>query len=116
MKVLASPTNWGGLASLVILLSATGCSFGPKSLYRTRLCYNEAVKTTAKEQLLLNIVRLRYSDNPSSLDVSNIAAQFEQAKKLGLVPFFTSAGAGPDGSYRGAVLPNAEFNSADRPT
>src|SRR5262249_22463011 len=90
--------------------------FGPKSLQQTRLPYNESVKTTSEEQLLLNIVRLRYSDNPSSLSVSNIAAQFEVAKKLQLVPFFTAAAAGNVGSYHGTVLPGAEINGADRPT
>ena len=114
--VLARPVGWAAPATLVILLAAPGCSFGPNKLCRTRLPYNEAVKTTSEEQLLLNIVRLRYSDNPSSLGVSNIAAQFELAKKLQLVPFFTAAAAGDFGSYEGAVLPGAEFNAADRPT
>ena len=82
MNVLARPAGWGGLATLVLLSAAPGCSFGPKAVYRTRLPYNEAVKTTSEEQLLLNIVRLRYSDNPSSIAVSSIAAQFELAKKL----------------------------------
>src|SRR5262245_35111551 len=116
MKLLARPVGWAAPATLVILLSAPGCSFGPNKLCRTRLPYNEAVKTTSEEQLLLNIVRLRYSDNPSSIAVSNIAAQFEMVKKLGLVPFFTAAAAGDVGSYRGAVLPNAELAAADRPT
>src|SRR5215472_2025923 len=99
----------GVWASLCLALVVAGCNFGPKSVYKTRLPYNEAVKVTSEEQLLLNIVRLRYSDNPSSLAVSNIAAQFELVKKLGLVPFFTAAAAGDVGSYRGAVLPNAEL-------
>ena len=51
-------------------LPIAGCSFGPRALENTRLRYNEAVKTTTEEQLLLNIVRLRYTDNPSSLAVS----------------------------------------------
>jgi hypothetical protein len=116
MRVLARPAGWGGLTTLVFLVSASGCSFGPKAVCRTRLPYNEAVKTTSEEQLLLNIVRLRYSDNPSSIAVSNIAAQFELAKKLQLVPFFAAAAAGDFGSYEGTVLPGAELDAADRPT
>src|SRR5262245_1384747 len=100
-----------------VLAGLAGCGFGPKTLQKTRLPYNEAVKTTSEEQLLLNIVRLRYSDNPSSLAVTTIAAQFELAKKLQLVPFFTSdAGGNSFGAFRGSVLPGAEFNAADRPT
>jgi hypothetical protein len=54
-----------------------GCStFGPGALLESRLRYNEVVKTTTEEQLLLNVVRLRYADTPSSLAVSTIAAQF----------------------------------------
>lgn len=100
-----------------LALVVPGCSFGPRSLQQTRLPYNEAIKRTSEEQLLLNIVRLRYSDNPSSMAVNNIAAQFEMANKLQLVPFFTSAAAGNAfGGYQGSVLPGAEFNVADRPT
>ena len=65
----------------VTLLLATllaGCTgFGPYVLQQSRLQYNEVVKTTTEQQLLLNIVRLRYTDTPSSLAVSAIAAQFE---------------------------------------
>jgi hypothetical protein len=56
----------------------TGCaSFGPPALQQSRLQYNEVVKTSTEEQLLLNIVRLRYTDTPSSLAVSSVAAQYE---------------------------------------
>src|SRR5262245_9574904 len=108
--------TWARWAILAALLSAAGCSLGASTIDRTRLPYNHAVKATSEEQLLLNIVRLRYSDNPSSIAVTNIAAQFELTKKLQLVPFFTSAAAGDVGSYRGVVLPGAEVASGDRPT
>ena len=58
----------------LVLLVCAGCSaFGPSILETSRLQYNEVVKKTAEEQLLLNIVRLRYTDTPSSLAVSAIA-------------------------------------------
>jgi hypothetical protein len=94
---------------------AGGCSFGPRQLEKTRLPYNEAVKTTTEEQLLLNIVRLRYTDTPSSLAVTTIATQFELQKNISLVPFFTSAGADINRSFA-AVLPQAALQAADRPT
>ena len=114
---------WRKWVARVVLLSLglwltvgiPGCGFGPHTLHQTRLPYNEAVKVTSEEQLLLNIVRLRYSDNPSSLAVTSIAAQFELAKKLQLIPFFTSGG---DVQPRGftSLLPGAELTGADRPT
>jgi hypothetical protein len=65
--------------------------------------------------MLLNIVRLRYSDTPSSLQVTNIAAQFELIKSLGLTPFFVAAGTdAPNTSAR--VLPYGSISGADRPT
>jgi len=97
------------------LLLAAGCATGPLALQQTRLQYNEVVKTTTEQQLLLNIVRLRYTDTPSSLSIANIAAQFELVRQLQLTPFFTSAGADVTRSYS-TVLPQASASYADRPT
>jgi len=101
---------------MMLMCSLTlGCSIGPRALETNRLRYNEAVKRTTEEQLLLNIVRLRYTDTPSSLSVTSIAAQHELVKSLKLVPFFTSGGdANPIGFT--SLLPQIELNTADRPT
>ena len=78
----------------LVLLFCAGCAaFGPSALETSRLQYNEVVKKTTEEQLLLNIVRLRYTDTPSSLAVSVIAAQFEVAKNFQLTPFLVASGA-----------------------
>jgi hypothetical protein len=97
-------------------LCAAGCSLGPRSIEQTRLQYNEAVKVTTEQQLLLNIVRLRYTDTPSSLALSAIADQQEVSAGLKAIPFFTAAAAGDIGSYRGNVLPQAELSRSSRPT
>ena len=104
------------LAAMTASAVISGCgSFGPNALQQTRLQYNEAVKATTEEQLLLNIVRLRYTDTPSSLAVSTIAAQFERTQNLQLTPFFTSAGADVNRSFT-AILPQVGVGAADRPT
>ena len=101
--------------TLALLLCA-GCSaFGPSMLETSRLQYNEVVKKTTEEQLLLNIVRLRYTDTPSSLAVSAIAAQFEITKNFQITPFFVASGAEIAKSYA-AVLPQLGIAGADRPT
>jgi hypothetical protein len=41
--------------------------------------YNEVVRDTNDEQLLINIVRLRYADSPVFIDLPNITSQFEVA-------------------------------------
>ena len=55
---------------------ATGC-VGPNAIRYTRIKYNEVVHDTNDEQLLLNIVRLRYADSPIFIDLPNITSQFE---------------------------------------
>jgi hypothetical protein len=112
-----SPIRRGAaLVALGVAALAAGCaSIGPDALQQTRLSYNEVVKTTTEEQLLLNIVRLRYGDTPSSLAVSSIAAQFERTQALQVTPFFTSAGGDINRSFT-AILPQAGVGAADRPT
>jgi hypothetical protein len=108
--------TWSAAALLFLALALGGCaSVGPPALQEQRLLYNEAVKRTTEEQLLLNIVRLRYNDSPSSLAVSAIAAQWERVQSASIVPFFAASGADVNTSYR-AILPQAQVGSADRPT
>jgi len=103
-------------AGAFMCAAIAGCaSLGPQALQQSRLQYNEAVKATTEEQLLLNIVRLRYTDTPSSLSVSSITAQFERSQNLQITPFFTSAGADQNRSFT-AILPQAGVATADRPT
>ena len=118
-RVAPSPPHRCRLPLLRVTVGAlllAGCStFGPDALQTTRLQYNEVVKRTTEEQLLLNIVRLRYTDTPSSLAVSGIAAQFELARSFQLTPFFVASGAEVAKSYS-AILPQLGIAGADRPT
>ena len=67
---------------LVVLLAAcavlNGC-IGPAAIRHTRLRYNEVVRDTNDQQLLINLVRLRYADSPVFVDLPNITSQFEIA-------------------------------------
>jgi hypothetical protein len=51
-------------------------------LEQTRLRYNESFRKTNDEQLLINIVRLRYGDSPIFIDLPNITSQFEVASRI----------------------------------
>ncbi|QEH33811.1 hypothetical protein OJF2_23410 [Aquisphaera giovannonii] len=66
---------------LIVLLAASGACgcLGPKAVKLSRIRYNEAYRDTNDEQLLLNIVRLRYADSPVFIDLPNITSQFEVA-------------------------------------
>lgn len=75
----ATPRRMGlvrGLALLAACVAASGC-LGPKAVRHTRLRYNEVFRDTTDEQLLINIVRLRYADSPVFVDLPNITSQFE---------------------------------------
>jgi hypothetical protein len=64
---------------VVVFLACAGVSgcLGPKAVRYTRMRYNEVVRDTNDEQLLMNIVRLRYADSPVFIDLPNITSQFE---------------------------------------
>ena len=102
-----------GLVCLALLVA--GCAFGPRALAKNRLQYNEVLKSTTEEQLLLNIVRLRYTHTPSSLAISSIAAQYEVNQNFQIIPFFV-ASAGEIAKTFAAVLPQLGIGGTDRPT
>jgi len=63
---------------LAVWAGLSGC-VGPKAVRYTRMKYNEVFRDTNDEQLLINIVRLRYADSPVFIDLPNITSQFEMA-------------------------------------
>jgi hypothetical protein len=59
------------------MLVTEGCTtLGPRVLKGERINYNLALQSSADEQMLLNLVRLKYRDTPIFLEVSGIATQF----------------------------------------
>ena len=65
------------LVGCLATLATTGCTtLGPRVLTGELVNYNLALQHTSDEQLLLNLVRLKYRDTPIFLEVSSIAAQF----------------------------------------
>ena len=94
---------------LAVCFAASGC-LGPAAINYTRTRYNNAYRDTNDEQLLLNIVRLRYADSPVFIDLPNITSQFEVGTR-------TSFTGGFDGSGPGRTsLGVAELGLRDSPT
>ncbi|HVE22856.1 MAG TPA: hypothetical protein VNC39_12850 [Acidocella sp.] len=64
-------------AFILLALLPAGCaSIGPATVSRDRVDYIGAVADSWKEQTLLNIVRMRYGDAPSFVDVSSIISAY----------------------------------------
>jgi hypothetical protein len=80
---------------LGLVLPLGGCfTIGAGTLRRDQANYATAVTEAAKEQTLLNIVRLRYSDPPSFLSVNQIIAGYtiQGGAQAGLNAYAAAAG------------------------
>ena len=63
--------------SIFIVFALSNCAtVGPPSVQNDRVQYNEAIVRTNDEQLLLNLVRLRYRDSPFFLSVQNVTSRY----------------------------------------
>ncbi|MEZ6140820.1 MAG: hypothetical protein R3B84_09635 [Zavarzinella sp.] len=93
-----------------------GCALGPKAVEATHGRYAEALLRVDEEQLLRNIVRLRYSESPRNIDVSNIAAQYEMNYSGGYNPFFSTESVGGALQTSTATLPSFSIGGSNRPT
>lgn len=64
-------------ALLTLLTLLAGCNLtGPTALRDGRQEYNLAIQQTQNEQLLLNLVRLRYLDTPQFLEIGSVTANY----------------------------------------
>jgi len=65
------------LLALIPALALGACnSFGSQAVRSARFPYNEALARTSNEQLLLNLVRLRYRDTPYFLQETSLTTQY----------------------------------------
>ena len=71
------PTAGYVRAIVVLSVCFSGChSIGPATVGRDHFDYNEAISASSKEQMLLNMIRLRYGESPMFLDVVSVIAQY----------------------------------------
>ncbi len=71
------PARLCGGMLIVLGLLLSGCQFGPKALKVGQSEYSDALRVATSEQMLVNLVRLRYRDLPVFLGVTSIATQFQ---------------------------------------
>lgn len=80
------------LASLILVMLG-GCALGPKVLKSHRPSYNQAVQKSANEELLLNLIRMRYRETVTFLKVGSITSNFNYSTNLNLVGVVPTSGA-----------------------
>jgi hypothetical protein len=98
---------------LLCLLALCGCrSIGPHTIPRDRYDYSGSISDSWKNQMLLNIVKLRYMDPPIFVDVGQIVAGYSLETSGSMGGQISSAGAAQGNSiaFGGAA------KYTDRPT
>jgi hypothetical protein len=71
------------LLAMLTLLPGCAPHIGEGTVRTARFDYNEAMIRSWNEQLLLNLVRLRYRDNPLFLDMGTVVTHYEVSGALG---------------------------------
>lgn len=97
------------------MLAAAGCaSIGPSTVPRDRTDYIAAVADSWKQQTLLNIVRMRYGDAPSFIDVSSVISSYTFQGQVSAGGQFSSGRTSTIPSVLGNVGGVSSYS--DRPT
>ncbi|MGV8075202.1 MAG: hypothetical protein AB2L11_11675 [Syntrophobacteraceae bacterium] len=69
----------------ILLLAFAGCAgVGPHSVARDRFDYTKAISDSWKDQMLVNMVKMRYGDTPTFLDVASVINQYSVESQLDL--------------------------------
>ncbi len=102
----------------VVLVSAlfcgTGCaSMGPGTIAPDRIDYNNAVAESWKQQVLLNIVRLRYGDAPVFIEVAQIIGGYTMEQRGAVGWNFDQQS---NYNWLNSLSVNGEAKFTDRPT
>ena len=85
MGIFLSSRIMKPILALVAVSLVAGCqTIGTGSVTRDRMGYAAAIGDSWKEQMLLNIVKLRYLDTPVYLDVSSVISSYSLASDVGI--------------------------------
>jgi len=82
------------LVSAALLLQACASNIGPSSVRRERPNYNREIVQSHDEQMLLNLVRLRYRDTPLFVELTSVVTSyaFDQNLSIGAKIFDSKVG------------------------
>lgn len=113
MSSLKIPLHRPSVLLLIVVLTAlaSGClaTFGPQAVERTHPAYNEAIIASINEQMLQNLVRMRYRDVTFFLEIGSVTTSLS-----------LQASAGVDAALnfgtRDSLSPGVGLGYADNPT
>ncbi len=80
------------LAISIGVLSGCQSWYGPENLNDTHAAYNHAIVNSLSQEMLLNLVRLKYRDRPYFLNINSVTASMSIRSSLGLGTSTTIAG------------------------
>jgi hypothetical protein len=89
---------------MLVIFSAAGCSVGPSVLATNRAGYNVAVQRSAGEELLLNMVRLKYREPMLFLQIGSITSHFNYSADAAVTGTFPEGAADTHGAGLGASV------------
>lgn len=70
---------------ITILMTLMGCAgVGPYTVARDRFDYTTAISDSWKSQMLVNMVKMRYGDTPTFLDVASVINQYSVESQVDL--------------------------------
>jgi hypothetical protein len=79
--------------ALLLLPAIAGCAInGPRFTPTSHLAYNEAVQQSERQELLLNLVRLRYLDSPEFLAIGSVSTQMSFGASASISGLFGEEG------------------------
>lgn len=98
-----------------VLLTSCGIKVGPTNLKNDSLAYNRAVQNSVDTQLLLNIVRLRYRDTPTFLQVGLVSSSYDFKRSASAEIKFFEAHSGSSPNER-TYTPRMAMDYSEKPT
>lgn len=106
--------KWTLLLNLLLLTSCA--SIGPSQIHIDRSRYNDVVQDTNNQQLLMNIVRLRYAEPTAFLKLSNVTSSYSLNAGTGGTSYSNTNVSGPGGSITREFNINPSVSYLDTPT
>ncbi|KHE91857.1 MAG: hypothetical protein K8F52_09915 [Candidatus Scalindua rubra] len=101
------------LLLLCFLFSGCLSAFGPRSIKNAHPAYNQAIVSTIDEQMLLNLVRLKYRDTPYFLEVASVTTSLSIETNVGIdaiIPFSNAYNTLEPGlGFKGSTKPTITY-------